>query len=194
MERLQISKYELSSLDYLNKMINGCSIVYQLRLNKLDLSTCTGPLKNIELNESIKRIIIGDTVKFSMPSLQFFVQKFRVLEEFYMDRFVGPNENEWWDQLLCLCSRLKKYYLLIVLSNFSKLNQIQKCVELSVMAAQHIKKKRLDLTMNPGLFGDYDINTHLTKETDSYSFLFDTFLFSHVDVGGILQLRSIAYV
>lgn len=63
-----------------------------MRFDKLDLSTCTEPLKNIEPNESIKRIIVGDTVKFSMPSLQFFVQKFRVLEEFYMDRFVGPNE------------------------------------------------------------------------------------------------------
>lgn len=94
LERLQISKYELSSLDYLNKMTNDCSTVYQVRFDKLDLSTCTEPLKNIEPNESIKRIIVGDTVKFSMPSLQFFVQKFRVLEEFYMDRFVGPNENE----------------------------------------------------------------------------------------------------
>lgn len=79
----------------------------------------------------------------------------------------------------------------MVLSNFCKLNQIRKCVELSVMAAQHIKKKKCNLTMDPGLFEDCDINTHLIKETDSYSFLFDTFLFSHVDVDGTLQLRSI---
>lgn len=74
----------------------------------------------------------------------------------------------------------------MVLSNFSKLNQIRKCVELSVMTAQHIKKKKFNLTMNLGLFEDYNINTHLIKETDSYSFLFNTFLFSHVDVDGIL--------
>jgi hypothetical protein len=41
-------------------MIKNFSTVCQLTFDKLDLSMCTEPLKNIKPNESIKRITTDD--------------------------------------------------------------------------------------------------------------------------------------
>ncbi|KAL7329000.1 hypothetical protein PS15p_207183 [Mucor circinelloides] len=173
-------------------MIDDIPSVRLLSFYDLDLSNCTVMINDTIPNWMIRKINIEENAKFSTQSLRYCGQKFQALHQMNVEQIIGPHgteieESSWWDQLSRIYSSFKQYQLGMVLSNSTKMNQIQKCIDLVMATTGKVNEREFTLAMNPGWFGDVKINAMLSKESDFYFITFDISLFADVNVDDILD-------